>query len=202
MAHQYGARADVGTGCPEVSRRTDRARCDMQNETTVDGAASGDGGARAGHAPAAATNEVESRATAPRGDLARQIAALGLGAAAMYFLDPDRGRRRRHLVRDKLVHAAKQSGDAVGTTSQDLANRAGGLAAVARRRLNDEQPDDGVLADRVRAALGRAVSHPGAIGVVAQEGRIVLSGPVLADEADKLVANIRRVRGVAEVVDR
>jgi uncharacterized membrane protein len=37
--------------------------------------------------------------------------------------------------------------------------------------------------------------------VVAQEGRIVLSGPVLADEADKLVANIRRVRGVAEVTD-
>ena len=173
----------------------------MQSETRADGAANRDASARAERAPTATTTEVESRAAAPRGALLRQIAALGVGATAMYFLDPERGRRRRHLVRDKLVHAAKSSRDAVGTTSRDLANRAGGLAAVARRQLRDDWPDDGVLVDRVRAALGRAVSHPGAINAVAQEGRIVLSGAVLADEADKLVASIRRVRGVAEVVD-
>jgi uncharacterized membrane protein len=173
----------------------------MQSETRVDGVANSDERARTERAPAAATNAVDARSTAPRSDLVRRIAVLGLGATAMYLLDPDRGRRRRHLVRDKLVHAARRSADAVGTTRRDLANRAEGLTAVARRRLRDDHPDDAVLVGRVRAALGRAVSHPGAIGVVAQAGRIVLSGPVLADEADPLVAKMRHVRGVAEVVD-
>lgn len=32
---------------------------------------------------------------------------VGLGAAAMYYLDPDQGRRRRSLVRDRLSHARR-----------------------------------------------------------------------------------------------
>jgi hypothetical protein len=37
---------------------------------------------------------------------------LGLGAGLMYFLDPDRGRRRRTLVRDQMAHADNVLGDA------------------------------------------------------------------------------------------
>ena len=38
---------------------------------------------------------------------------LGLGAAAMYVMDPAGGRRRRGLVRDRFVHLAKTADDAV-----------------------------------------------------------------------------------------
>ncbi|MFL5620650.1 MAG: SRPBCC family protein [Gemmatimonadaceae bacterium] len=174
----------------------------MQNEALANAASSTGGneatrGARAptSHAPALP-------APAPRNALLAQLAAVGLGAAAMYLLDPVRGRRRRHLMRDKLVHAAKETGDAMGTTSRDLSNRAAGLAAVARRRLRADDVDDAVLIDRVRAALGRAASHPSAIDVNAEEGRVALRGPVLAREADDVVATVERVRGVKEVVDQ
>ncbi|HKH90537.1 MAG TPA: SRPBCC family protein [Gemmatimonadaceae bacterium] len=137
---------------------------------------------------------------APRNDLLSHLAAVGLGATAMYFLDPQRGRRRRHLMRDKFVHAAKEARGAVGSTSRDLQNRAGGLVAVARQ-LRRDRTDDEVLVERVRAALGRSVSHPGAIDVSAAQGRVTLRGQVLAGEADDLVASVARVRGTRDVVD-
>lgn len=130
------------------------------------------------------------------------LGGLGAGAALMYFLDPERGTRRRHLVRDKLVHAGRVAGDAAETTSRDLRNRAQGVAANARSRVTQDDADDGVLAERVRSALGRAVSHPGAITVLAERGRIVLGGPVLRSEVDRLLSAVRGVRGVRDVEDR
>src|SRR5688572_454085 len=108
---------------------------------------------------------------------------IGFGAALMYMLDPDRGRRRRALVRDKLASAANKTPDAIGATARDLSNRARGLAAqvgsvfAAADDLSDE-----VLAARVRSKLGRVVSHPSAIEVAADQGRVRLRGPVLAGE--------------------
>ncbi len=60
------------------------------------------------------------------------LGGMGLGAALMYYFDPTRGARRRGMLRDRLTHAANAAGDAVGTTSRDLANRARGFAAEAR----------------------------------------------------------------------
>ncbi len=52
-----------------------------------------------------------------------------LGAGLMYILDPEGGRRRRALARDKAVHLSKTSGQALGKTSRDLLNRSKGVAA-------------------------------------------------------------------------
>jgi hypothetical protein len=59
-----------------------------------------------------------------------------LGAAVMYFLDPQGGRRRRSLVRDKAVSYANQAGEYAEKTARDLGNRATGLAHEARRMLD------------------------------------------------------------------
>jgi uncharacterized membrane protein len=45
------------------------------------------------------------------------------------------------------------------------------------------------------------VSHPGAIEVEARDGRVRLSGWILADEKDALLRKVSRVRGVREVSD-
>lgn len=137
-----------------------------------------------------------------RSDLMSLMAAAGAGAAAMYLLDPDRGRRRRALIRDKAVHAAHVASDAAGTTRRDVANHARGLAAVTRRRFTADERDDSIIVERVRAGLGRVVSHPGSIAVTANQGLVTLSGPVLADEAEKVLSEVRGVRGVEDVVDQ
>jgi uncharacterized membrane protein len=130
------------------------------------------------------------------------VGAFGLGVALMYFLDPGRGARRRALVRDKVVHAMRKTEDAAETTGRDLRNRAQGLAATVRGRFADEDVDDEILVERVRAEMGRAVSHPSAITVTATDGRVTLSGPVLAGEAEKLLSHVHSVRGVENVVDQ
>jgi uncharacterized membrane protein len=130
------------------------------------------------------------------------LGAAGLGAAVMYFLDPDRGARRRAIVRDRLTHAAHVASDAAGTASRDLANRARGLAAGAHALAGDDAADDEVIEARVRSELGRVVSHPAAIQVRSDEGRVTLSGDVLLNELDDLIAGAGRVRGVRDVTDQ
>jgi hypothetical protein len=129
------------------------------------------------------------------------LTGLGLGVGLMYFLDPDRGRRRRALVRDQLARASRVSGAAIGTLSRDMAHRASGVAARARGALQRDSADDHVVAERVRSQLGRTVSHPRAIQVDVRNGVITLSGPVLQAEVPRLLRAVEHVRGVREVVN-
>lgn len=124
---------------------------------------------------------------------------IGLGAGLMYLLDPDGGRRRRALARDKAVHGLKVSGKALRRTSIDVGNRTRGLVAEAGSLLHRGSADDRKLEGRVRSKLGRHVSHPSAIQVQCEQGRVTLSGPVLASEADKLLHKVKKVKGVHEV---
>jgi uncharacterized membrane protein len=117
----------------------------------------------------------------------------------MYLLDPDRGARRRSLLRDKGVHASRVLGEGLGTTARDLRNRSSGAAARISGRFRPDQGTDEVVNQRVRAALGRAVSHPGAVNTAVYDGRVFLSGPVLAGEVADLLDTVRGVRGVRDV---
>ena len=60
------------------------------------------------------------------------LGGIGAGAAAMYFLDPDRGRTRRALVRDKAVGIKNDASQAISGRAKDLKNRAQGLAHEAK----------------------------------------------------------------------
>jgi uncharacterized membrane protein len=126
------------------------------------------------------------------------------GAGLMYLLDPERGRRRRALLRDKFVRALDAAADAAETTRRDLGNRVRGLFAKARSLVTREptRVSDEVLAERVRSKIGRVVSHPGAIEVTARKGRVTLSGPILADEADDLISYVEKIPGVKAVENR
>lgn len=62
----------------------------------------------------------------------------GLGAGLMFLLDPDRGRRRRALAKDKAIHLARSTEKIVETRSRDLKNRARGAAAQVRSLMQKE----------------------------------------------------------------
>jgi uncharacterized membrane protein len=125
-----------------------------------------------------------------------------LGALAMYFLDPHQGRRRRARTRDKVVHAGKKINQAGKVTARDTAHRAYGVWASTRKLFERGDVPDDVLAGRVRAELGRVVSHSHAIDVAVDRGHITLAGPILAEEVRPLLRCVRRVPGVRAVSDR
>lgn len=134
--------------------------------------------------------------------LLRVLTTAAAGAGLMYLLDPERGRRRRAIVRDRLVRAAHRTGDAVDATSRDVGNRARGVVAELRSRLANVEVSDGVLHERVRARIGSVIGHAGAIDAAVIDGQVSLRGPVLAGDVDRLVRRVRSVPGVREVINQ
>src|SRR5437588_2687264 len=90
------------------------------------------------------------------------VGGLGLGAALMYVFDPDRGTRRRALIRDKVEAAGNKVSDAAGKMGRDLSNRAYGVVAETKSIFRHNDVTDEVLVDRVRSRLGRIPVHLGA----------------------------------------
>ena len=70
-------------------------------------------------------------------------AGMGVGAGLMYLMDPELGRRRRTVARDKMTSMAHEAYDAAHVVQRDVMNRAHGLAAG----------DFSVLADDKRALM-------------------------------------------------
>jgi hypothetical protein len=83
----------------------------------------------------------------------------------------------------------------------EFANRAHGLLAEAKSALQHEPVEKDQLIARVRAKLGRLVSHPHAIDVFAHDGAVTLSGAVLEHEARHLVSEVGSIHGVSSVCD-
>ena len=128
------------------------------------------------------------------------LIGLAIGAGLMYVLDPERGRRRRVLIRDRITHARNIGAYAIGATGRDLAHRATGATARLRGTLGRGPIEDRILVERVRAQLGRWVSQPRAIDVESRNGIVTLGGPILKDEAPRLLSAVGGVRGVRDVV--
>jgi osmotically-inducible protein OsmY len=132
------------------------------------------------------------------------LGAMGLGAALMYFLDPDNGKRRRALVRDQYVHGKNVLADTTEAAVRNAANHTRGAIARVQSRIarNEEPVDDSVLIERVRAAMGHVIPDPHAIEVRVHDGCVTLKGPAQPHEIGELVACAERVRGVREVDNR
>ncbi len=124
---------------------------------------------------------------------------LGLGAGFMYLYDPERGNRRRALIRDQWVGFLNDTDDLIGKGTRDLGNRARGFTAEMRGLVTGEQATDEVIAERVRSKIGTVASHPRAIQVSVNDGRVTLKGLALASDVQPLLARVALVRGVTGI---
>ena len=133
------------------------------------------------------------------------LGGIGAGAGLMYFLDPDRGKRRRAGVRDKVISSANDVVCALsplGGVTRDARNRAYGLLAEARGRLRHEEVSDNVLEARVRSRLGHKIPHPEWVEVKADHGCVTLGGRIPASDAKTLLSCVSGVKGVKQVANQ
>lgn len=126
------------------------------------------------------------------------IASL-TGAGLMYLLDPKTGRRRRSLLRDQLVKLSNTLSDQAEMLAEQTADRTRGVAAETMRQFSPDDVSDETLVARVRAEMGRYVSHPGAVEVTARMGVVTLTGHILAKEMQPFVGAVQAVLGVRRV---
>jgi osmotically-inducible protein OsmY len=129
-------------------------------------------------------------------------AAFAAGAAIMYFLDPETGRRRRAMVREQGIGAGQDIEDFARTRSRHAADRVRGAVARTRARVVHEPVDDDRLRERIRSNLGHLVDHPGAVNVQVHDGHVVLGGHVAQSEIDRLLDAVEAIPGVDAVDNR
>lgn len=128
------------------------------------------------------------------------VSGMVIGATIMYMFDEHRGAKRRASARDKLVHAGHVLAHAVNQHSRDVANRATGALAELRSSLRDRGRtfSGEQLISRVRAQLGHVSSHSGLLEIRAEDGFVVVRGPVLRAEVQKIRERLKKIRGIRE----
>jgi hypothetical protein len=128
---------------------------------------------------------------------------LTVGAGLAYLFDPDRGRRRRHLARDRVAGLSHRLSSRTVRKLHALVQRTEGRARGVAHRLHPrpvEELDDVELAHKVESILFRDPNVPkGQISINAEAGRVFLRGEVQPDLVADLEQAVRRIRGVRDV---
>lgn len=126
---------------------------------------------------------------------------VAAGAAAMYLLDPERGRGRRARLRDRTVAMRRRYSRRVEKLERHAANLAAGEGA-RRLGLGHHHPHGAVeLREHLRGVVHHLVGHD--VNVDVDEfGVVTLRGQV-TDTAcrNELVDRVAAEPGVEEVVD-
>lgn len=145
-----------------------------------------------------------ARRSAEPGRVAPAVAAgMAAGAAGGYFLDPDNGKRRRHvaadraraLVRRRAAEAERKARYAAGIAKGAAYEASGGHGA-------GEELADADLANKVRSEIFRDADAPkGEVNVNAENGVVFLRGELDSKKRiDELVKAAHEVAGVRDVV--
>jgi osmotically-inducible protein OsmY len=133
----------------------------------------------------------------------RAKTAFLAGAGAVYFLDPETGKRRRHVARDRTLRALRRLQRGAVKKVKLVGGHARGLVAITRRAVTQPSVavDDETVAQRIRSDALRDLGFSTKdIDVRVEDGFARLRGSVnTIDDADRLVSRVRKVPGVRDV---
>lgn len=132
----------------------------------------------------------------------RLLSFGALAAAIAYFFDPENGRRRRAMTRDRLPALLRRGTRRAEQLGRSVQAEAYGATQKLKHRKEEEkgQPDDATLARKVETEIFRGADVPkGQINVNAENGVVVLRGEVEPKLIEDLEKKTRKVQGVREV---
>jgi osmotically-inducible protein OsmY len=125
------------------------------------------------------------------------------GAALAYFLDPQNGKRRRHVTVDRIGGFFRRRGRDVGRASRAVTSEAYGVAKKATHLREEQkpQPNDATLTSKVESEIFRDPDVPkGQVSVNSERGVVYLRGEVESpDLITQLERAARKVQGVQDV---
>jgi osmotically-inducible protein OsmY len=125
-----------------------------------------------------------------------------VGALAMFVLDPDRGRYRRNVTRDRLAGTARRGGADIERAGRRVSAEAYGARQTIAHRDRDAPPEnDAVLAQKVMSKLFRDPKIPkDRINIDTVDGVVYLRGQVdRPDQINDIEARVSRIDGVRKV---
>ncbi len=129
----------------------------------------------------------------------KMLLAGAVGCLLAFFFDPESGKRRRNVTRDRTLALFRRSARRSGAVPQAL--------YAARQKISHlqeepkPQPDDVTLARKVETEIFRDPDVPkGQINVNAVDGVVYLRGEVArAEQVRDLESRTRSVQGVRDV---
>ena len=132
----------------------------------------------------------------------RFLRLAALGAALTYFFDPESGRRRRALVRDRTLGFFRQrrrQASRLGTAAS--AHAYGVKQKATHLREEPKEFDDQTLKAKVETEVFRPEDAPkGQVNVNVENGVVYLRGQVDRPEiVNDLETKVRKVQGVRDV---
>jgi hypothetical protein len=122
-----------------------------------------------------------------------------MGIAGMYLLDPQHGKRRRHLLRDRVMARMRRAAREGERKARYSAGKARGAVADARSPGRESSElNDPALAAKVESELFRAPDAPKAtVDVNVERGVVYLRGEVASEEQlQDLIQRAQRIAGV------
>src|SRR6266536_635845 len=135
--------------------------------------------------------------------LFKLILAGATGAGLMYFLDPDRGRRRRAITGDRLAASVRSGVRQSERASRAATAEAYGMAQQVMHAASTEEtpPSDAALKAKVETVLFADPSFPkGQVNLNVEDGRVILRGELeRPDDITATEAKVRQVTGVRDV---
>jgi hypothetical protein len=131
------------------------------------------------------------------------VATSLASCTAVFFMDPERGRRRRHMLRDRFTARLRRIGRGVKALFRGAAAETYGVShkIVHLVPKPTEMTDDDTLRQRVESQLFRDRHIPkGDLNINCEHGMVILRGELDSPlEIAQLEERVRRIPGVRGV---